>query len=155
MFKGANYLFIKLPSYAMWSWVPSKSFDWVDTSDLVLRLERHSENFMLYNKRGLLNLLFWTCSSFHFDNFNIYLWIVFGTILFSANKRLVYEEAKKAVERDRSMVKVSELSRHGLMEITRKRVRCISLWFNNFLPAIKIVVKNLQLSGQTLSIEFG
>ncbi|CAB4274557.1 unnamed protein product [Prunus armeniaca] len=40
-----------------------------------------------------------------------------------SNKRLVYEEAKKAVERDRSMVKVSELSRHGLMEITRKRVR--------------------------------
>jgi hypothetical protein len=35
---------------------------------------------------------------------------------------LVYEEVKKAVERDRSMVKVSELSRHGLMEITRKRV---------------------------------
>jgi Ribonuclease G/E len=41
----------------------------------------------------------------------------------SANKRLVYEEVKKAVERDRSLVKVSELSRHGLMEITRKRVR--------------------------------
>ncbi|KAK4279059.1 hypothetical protein QN277_016819 [Acacia crassicarpa] len=40
-----------------------------------------------------------------------------------ANKRLVYEEAKNAVERDRSLVKVSELSRHGLMEITRKRVR--------------------------------
>ncbi|XP_022968940.1 ribonuclease E/G-like protein, chloroplastic isoform X1 [Cucurbita maxima] len=40
-----------------------------------------------------------------------------------SNKRLVYEEIKKAVERDRSMVKVSELSRHGLMEITRKRVR--------------------------------
>lgn len=40
-----------------------------------------------------------------------------------SNKRLVYEEVKKAVERDRSMVKVSELSRHGLMEITRKRVR--------------------------------
>ncbi|XP_057442316.1 ribonuclease E/G-like protein, chloroplastic isoform X2 [Lotus japonicus] len=39
------------------------------------------------------------------------------------NKRLVYEEVKKAFERDRSMVKVSELSRHGLMEITRKRVR--------------------------------
>ncbi|KAK9134008.1 hypothetical protein Scep_013536 [Stephania cephalantha] len=40
-----------------------------------------------------------------------------------SNKRLVYEEIKKAVERDRSLVKVSELSRHGLMEITRKRVR--------------------------------
>ncbi|XP_038887525.1 ribonuclease E/G-like protein, chloroplastic isoform X2 [Benincasa hispida] len=40
-----------------------------------------------------------------------------------SNKRLVYEEVKKAVERDRSMVKVSELSRHGLMEMTRKRVR--------------------------------
>ncbi|XP_058114846.1 ribonuclease E/G-like protein, chloroplastic isoform X2 [Magnolia sinica] len=40
-----------------------------------------------------------------------------------SNKRLVYEEIKKAVERDRSIVKVSELSRHGLMEITRKRVR--------------------------------
>ncbi|XVF21182.1 hypothetical protein REPUB_Repub12eG0068600 [Reevesia pubescens] len=40
-----------------------------------------------------------------------------------SNKRLVYEEVKKAVERDRSMVNVSELSKHGLMEITRKRVR--------------------------------
>ncbi|KAK2988258.1 hypothetical protein RJ640_028642 [Escallonia rubra] len=40
-----------------------------------------------------------------------------------SNKRLVYEEVKKSVERDRSTVKVSELSRHGLMEITRKRVR--------------------------------
>ncbi|KAE8675190.1 Ribonuclease E/G-like protein [Hibiscus syriacus] len=40
-----------------------------------------------------------------------------------SNKRLVYEEVKKAVERDRSMVKVSELSKNGLMEITRKRVR--------------------------------
>lgn len=44
----------------------------------------------------------------------------------SANKRLVYEEIKKAVERDRSMVKVSELSRHGLMEITRKRVSILN-----------------------------
>jgi len=41
---------------------------------------------------------------------------------FPANKRLVYEEVKKAVERDRSMVSVSELSKHGLMEIIRKRV---------------------------------
>ncbi|XP_022771641.1 ribonuclease E/G-like protein, chloroplastic isoform X3 [Durio zibethinus] len=40
-----------------------------------------------------------------------------------SNKRLVYQEVKKAVERDRSMVKVSELSKHGIMEITRKRVR--------------------------------
>ncbi|CAI0459446.1 unnamed protein product, partial [Linum tenue] len=40
-----------------------------------------------------------------------------------SNKRLVYEEMKEAVERDRSTVKVSELSKHGLMEITRKRVR--------------------------------
>lgn len=40
-----------------------------------------------------------------------------------SNKRLVYEETKKAVERDGSLVRVSELSRHGLMEITRKRVR--------------------------------
>lgn len=40
-----------------------------------------------------------------------------------SNKRLIYEEVKEAVERDRSTVKVSELSRHGLMEITRKRVR--------------------------------
>lgn len=40
-----------------------------------------------------------------------------------SNKRLVYEEVKKAVERDRSIVKASELSKHGLMEITRKRVR--------------------------------
>ncbi|XP_058747844.1 ribonuclease E/G-like protein, chloroplastic isoform X2 [Vicia villosa] len=40
-----------------------------------------------------------------------------------ADKRLVYEEVKKAIERDRSIVNVSELSRHGLMEITRMRVR--------------------------------
>ncbi|XP_020109787.1 ribonuclease E/G-like protein, chloroplastic isoform X1 [Ananas comosus] len=40
-----------------------------------------------------------------------------------SNKRLVYEEMKKAVERDRSTVRVSELSKLGLMEITRKRVR--------------------------------
>jgi len=39
-----------------------------------------------------------------------------------ANKRLVYEEMKKAVEKDRSTVGVSELSKLGLMEITRKRV---------------------------------
>ncbi|PWA75364.1 RNAse [Artemisia annua] len=47
----------------------------------------------------------------------------FIDMLDDSNKRLVYEEVKKAVSRDRSMVKVSELSRHGLMEITRKRVR--------------------------------
>ncbi|KAL8537876.1 hypothetical protein ACS0TY_012851 [Phlomoides rotata] len=47
----------------------------------------------------------------------------FIDMLDESNKRLVYEEVKKAVERDRSTVKVSELSRHGLMEITRKRVR--------------------------------
>lgn len=40
-----------------------------------------------------------------------------------SNKRLVYEEMKKAVEKDRSTVAVSELSKLGLMEITRKRVR--------------------------------
>ncbi|XP_066312526.1 ribonuclease E/G-like protein, chloroplastic isoform X2 [Miscanthus floridulus] len=40
-----------------------------------------------------------------------------------SNKRLVYEEMKKAVEKDRSTVGVSELSKLGLMEITRKRVR--------------------------------
>ncbi|GAB2259774.1 hypothetical protein Droror1_Dr00010629 [Drosera rotundifolia] len=40
-----------------------------------------------------------------------------------ANKRLVYEEVLKAVERDHSPVRVSELSKNGLMEITRKRVR--------------------------------
>ncbi|MCL7023094.1 hypothetical protein MKW94_007837 [Papaver nudicaule] len=47
----------------------------------------------------------------------------FIDMLDDSNKRMVYEEIKKAVERDRSIVKVSELSRHGLMEITRKRVR--------------------------------
>ncbi|CAN6479712.1 unnamed protein product [Victoria cruziana] len=47
----------------------------------------------------------------------------FIDMLDESNKRLVYEEIKKAVERDRSLVKISELSRHGLMEITRKRVR--------------------------------
>ncbi|KAG1364302.1 hypothetical protein COCNU_11G011290 [Cocos nucifera] len=40
-----------------------------------------------------------------------------------SNRRLVYEEMKKATERDRSAVRVSELSKLGLMEITRKRVR--------------------------------
>ncbi|VAI75228.1 unnamed protein product [Triticum turgidum subsp. durum] len=40
-----------------------------------------------------------------------------------SNKRLIYEEMKKAVEKDRSTVGVSELSKLGLMEITRKRVR--------------------------------
>ncbi|ONM03867.1 Ribonuclease E/G-like protein chloroplastic [Zea mays] len=39
-----------------------------------------------------------------------------------ANKKLVYEEMKKAVEKDRSTVGVSELSKLGLMEITRKRL---------------------------------
>ncbi|KAG8380240.1 hypothetical protein BUALT_Bualt07G0172700 [Buddleja alternifolia] len=47
----------------------------------------------------------------------------FIDMLDHSSKKLVYEEVKKAVERDRSTVKVSELSRHGLMEITRKRVR--------------------------------
>ncbi|XP_073292457.1 ribonuclease E/G-like protein, chloroplastic [Primulina huaijiensis] len=43
-----------------------------------------------------------------------------------SNKRLIYEEVK-AVERDQSTVNVSESSRHGLMEITRKRVRpCVT-----------------------------
>lgn len=40
-----------------------------------------------------------------------------------ADKRLVYEEVKKAIKRDRSPVNVSELSGNGLMEITRMRVR--------------------------------
>ncbi|XP_048542888.1 ribonuclease E/G-like protein, chloroplastic isoform X6 [Triticum urartu] len=40
-----------------------------------------------------------------------------------SNKRLIYDEMKKAVEKDRSTVGVSELSKLGLMEITRKRVR--------------------------------
>ncbi|GAB2282483.1 hypothetical protein Dimus_017026 [Dionaea muscipula] len=40
-----------------------------------------------------------------------------------ANKRLVHEEVLKAVERDRSLVQVRELSKNGLMEIIRKRVR--------------------------------
>lgn len=54
--------------------------------------------------------------------FTTNLQIIFFAFYLPANKRLVYEEVKKAVERDRSMVKVSELSRHGIMEITRKRV---------------------------------
>lgn len=52
-------------------------------------------------------------------------------MLVSANKRLVYEEIKKAVERDRSTVKVSELSKYGLMEMTRKRV-CVHLLVGYF-----------------------
>lgn len=55
--------------------------------------------------------------------------VLFPFISSSANKRLVYEEVKKTVERDRSTVKVSELSRHGLMEITRKRVCYLALKF--------------------------
>lgn len=39
------------------------------------------------------------------------------------HKRMVYEEVKKSVERDRSSITFSELSEHGLMEMTRKRVR--------------------------------
>jgi Ribonuclease G/E len=46
---------------------------------------------------------------------------------FPANKRLVYEEMKKAVDKDRSTVGVSELSKLGLMEITRKRVSASSV----------------------------
>lgn len=61
----------------------------------------------------------------------------------SANKRLVYEEVKKAVERDRSMVKVSELSRHGLMEITRKRV--CSLILN---AIFSYIITNMKMAGQ-------
>lgn len=73
----------------------------------------------------------------------------------SANKRLVYEEVKKAVERDRSMVKVSELSRHGLMEITRKRVCSFilnalysfhSLCRSLLKPTWQWLGKNVQLS---------
>ncbi|CAA0808775.1 Ribonuclease E/G-like protein- chloroplastic [Striga hermonthica] len=42
---------------------------------------------------------------------------------YGANRRKVYQEVKKAVKRDRSKVDVCELSRNGIMEITRKRVR--------------------------------
>lgn len=55
---------------------------------------------------------------------NEYVKLVYYVCL-AANKRLVYEEVKKAVKRDRSKVKVCELSEHGLMEITRKRVSFI------------------------------
>ncbi len=42
----------------------------------------------------------------------------------SANdKKLVYEEMRKAIQRDRSKVFISEISEFGLMEMTRKRVR--------------------------------
>ena len=46
----------------------------------------------------------------------------------------MYEEVKKAVEKDRSMVKVSELSKHGLMEMTRKRVCTLLTQENYFFP---------------------
>lgn len=65
----------------------------------------------------------------------------------SANKRLVYEEVKKAVERDRSMVKVSELSRHGLMEITRKRVCSLILKALFSYPQISRNLKNQHENG--------
>jgi hypothetical protein len=52
----------------------------------------------------------------------LFLFFFLSRLCFAANKRLVYEAVKRAVERDRSTVKVSELSNHGLMEITRKRV---------------------------------
>lgn len=61
----------------------------------------------------------------------------------AANKRLVYEEVKKAVERDRSMVKVSELSRHGLMEITRKRVK-ISKFNLTWFPPLRSNFPNVK-----------
>jgi len=39
------------------------------------------------------------------------------------DKKLVYEEMRKAIQRDRSKVFISEISEFGLMEMTRKRVR--------------------------------
>ncbi|KAJ7562337.1 hypothetical protein O6H91_03G065100 [Diphasiastrum complanatum] len=39
------------------------------------------------------------------------------------HERLVYEEMRKAIQRDPSKVAISEISEYGLMEITRKRVR--------------------------------
>lgn len=71
-----------------------------------------------------LNVIFVCASTFLkvVDGKIHYLLYILVPLCVSANKRLVYEEVKKAVEKDRSLVKVSELSRHGLMEITRKRV---------------------------------
>lgn len=39
------------------------------------------------------------------------------------DERLVHEEMRKAIQRDRSKVSISEISEFGLMEMTRKRVR--------------------------------
>jgi Ribonuclease G/E len=39
------------------------------------------------------------------------------------DERLVHEEMRKAIQRDRSKVSISEISDFGLMEMTRKRVR--------------------------------
>ena len=63
--------------------------------------------------------------------------------LLSANKRLVYEEVKKAVARDRSTVKVSELSRHGLMEITRKRVCDCVVWLIFFFCLFPNIIQKV------------
>jgi Rne/Rng family ribonuclease len=40
-----------------------------------------------------------------------------------SDENLVYEEMRKAIQRDRSKVFISEISELGLMEMTRKRVR--------------------------------
>lgn len=39
------------------------------------------------------------------------------------DEKLVYEEMRRAIQRDRSKVSISEISEYGLMEMTRKRVR--------------------------------
>lgn len=41
----------------------------------------------------------------------------------SSDEKLVYEEMRKAIQRDRSKVAISEISEFGLMEMIRKRVR--------------------------------
>lgn len=51
-----------------------------------------------------------------------YFLYIFVFLCVLVNKRFVYEEVKKVVEKDRLLVKVLELFRYGFMEIIRKRV---------------------------------
>jgi Rne/Rng family ribonuclease len=54
------------------------------------------------------------------------------------DEKLVHEEMRKAIQRDRSKVTISEISEFGLMEMTRKRVRPSVTWtINDSCPTCK------------------
>lgn len=57
---------------------------------------------------------------------------------YAEDERLVYEEMRKAIQRDRSKVSISEISEFGLMEMTRKRVRSsVTLTIHSPCPSCK------------------